>query len=291
MSIASPRASGCRPDEIRELAAHAGHPAARHARRRPAAAAARHAARRSCASPSAPFDSVDRRRGASGGARGQAHRLPGAARATRSVRSRRKRRGRPDGVGVHVGRRRTLACGRAVAERARSSCASAGLDAIAELPLDDQVDDPRRRIDALAAGGFTQVRLSIDKAPAAQRAESAAACRRAAGALRLHPGAQPAAADARRVPADDRLRRREDGGDRAAGGAEHPDDPGGLAALRPEARAGGADVRRRRHRWRVGVGRGARRPAARAARGDSPQHRGGRIRAGRARRPRSRVLA
>ena len=46
----------------------------------------------------------------------------------------------------------------------------AGLDAIAELPL-DKVDDTRTALRALTARGFTQVRLSIASAPAAERTE------------------------------------------------------------------------------------------------------------------------
>ena len=51
------------------------------------------------------------------------------------------------------------------------------------------------------------------------------------------------------------------------------DHPGGLAAVRTEARAGRADVRRRRPRPRLARRRRAARPAPRAARGGAPQHR------------------
>lgn len=44
----------------------------------------------------------------------------------------------------------------------------AGLDAIAEIPL-DRIDDPAAAVDALVSAGFEQVRLSIDKAAAAAR--------------------------------------------------------------------------------------------------------------------------
>ena len=54
---------------------------------------------------------------------------------------------------------------------------------------------------------------------------------------------------------------------------------------RSQARAGGADVWRRRPRQRVAARRGRRGTSARAARRDSPQHSGGRLRAGRARCP------
>jgi aminodeoxyfutalosine synthase len=46
----------------------------------------------------------------------------------------------------------------------------AGLDAIADLPL-DKIGDPRIALKALSSRGFTQVRLSIANAPAAERAE------------------------------------------------------------------------------------------------------------------------
>ena len=44
----------------------------------------------------------------------------------------------------------------------------AGLDAIAEVPL-DKVDDPRTALRALTTRGYTQVRLSIASVPAAER--------------------------------------------------------------------------------------------------------------------------
>jgi aminodeoxyfutalosine synthase len=46
----------------------------------------------------------------------------------------------------------------------------AGLDAIAELPL-DKLSDPRTALRALTTRGFTQVRLSIASVPAAERTE------------------------------------------------------------------------------------------------------------------------
>ena len=46
----------------------------------------------------------------------------------------------------------------------------AGLDAIGELPL-DKIGDPRTALKALAARGFTQVRLSVASSPAAERTE------------------------------------------------------------------------------------------------------------------------
>jgi aminodeoxyfutalosine synthase len=46
----------------------------------------------------------------------------------------------------------------------------AGLDAIAELPI-DKIGDPRTALKALSARGFTQVRLSIANSPAAERTD------------------------------------------------------------------------------------------------------------------------
>jgi aminodeoxyfutalosine synthase len=46
----------------------------------------------------------------------------------------------------------------------------AGLDAIAELPL-DKIGDPRTALKALTTRGFTQVRLSVANSPAAERTE------------------------------------------------------------------------------------------------------------------------
>ena len=45
---------------------------------------------------------------------------------------------------------------------------SAGLDAIAELPL-DRIADPAAAVDALSSAGFQRLRLTIDKAPADAR--------------------------------------------------------------------------------------------------------------------------
>lgn len=46
----------------------------------------------------------------------------------------------------------------------------AGLDAIAELPL-DKIGDPRTALRALTTRGFTQVRLAVANSPAAERTE------------------------------------------------------------------------------------------------------------------------
>jgi aminodeoxyfutalosine synthase len=45
---------------------------------------------------------------------------------------------------------------------------AAGLDALAEFPL-DRVTDPRAALESIESAGYTQVRLTIDKTPAAAR--------------------------------------------------------------------------------------------------------------------------
>jgi aminodeoxyfutalosine synthase len=45
---------------------------------------------------------------------------------------------------------------------------AAGLDALAELPL-DRVEDPRAPLEAIISAGYQQVRLTIEKTPAAAR--------------------------------------------------------------------------------------------------------------------------
>ena len=237
-------------DEIRELAGDARHPAARHAGRRAAPAAARHAGdlparRRRALRP------VVRRRGAAGGARGAAHRRAADAGRRRRPPCAARRRSPGDRTvsGFSWARRRPRRWRRRDRDRRACSkrCATAGLDAIAELPLDTHRRS-RAAIERAGDRGLSSAAADDRQAPPA--AERLALLLQRAPALqervRLHPGAQPAADGAQRVPADDRLRGREDGGDGAAGGAEHPDHPGGLVALRPEAGAGGADVRRRR---------------------------------------------
>ncbi len=70
----------------------------------------------------------------------------------------------------------------------------------------------------------------------------------------------------------------------APAGRQRGHHPGGLGALRAEARAGRAHVRRRRYRFGVGGRRRVTRAAAVAARGDSPEHPRRRLRTGRTRR-------
>jgi aminodeoxyfutalosine synthase len=47
---------------------------------------------------------------------------------------------------------------------------AAGLDALAEFPL-DRVSDPRAALESIVSAGYTQVRLTIDKAPADARSK------------------------------------------------------------------------------------------------------------------------
>jgi len=54
------------------------------------------------------------------------------------------------------------------ASRALARLRSAGLDAIAELPL-DHISDPVSAVDALSSAGYQRLRLTIDKAPADAR--------------------------------------------------------------------------------------------------------------------------
>src|SRR5262249_36778822 len=95
--------------------------------------------------------------------------------------------------------------------------------------------------------------------------------------------AAPAPDQSRR--ADHRVRRREARGARAPGRRQRSVDPGGLVALRPEARAGRTDRGRRRRRCGVGGGRHERGAPPRTARRDPAQHSRGRARARGAQRP------
>ena len=63
---------------------------------------------------------------------------------------------------------------------------AAGLDALAEFPL-DRVNDPRAALESIVSAGYTQVRLTIDKAPADARSKlfaKAAALKEAYPAIR-----------------------------------------------------------------------------------------------------------
>ena len=147
-----------------------------------------------------------------------------------------------------------------------------------------------------------QLRLTIDKAPAAERAGLFAAGRRAPAALRLHPGASTrcrrSSTPCRPTTGYDDVKMV---AHREAGRAEHPDDPGGLAPLRSEAGAGRADIRRRRSRRRDGrptmrptaaaVRRSRRCAATSRRRASRPSERDGRFARRRVMAPRSRIGA
>jgi aminodeoxyfutalosine synthase len=63
---------------------------------------------------------------------------------------------------------------------------AAGLDALAEFPL-DRVTDPRAALESIVSAGYTQVRLSIDKTPADARSKlfiTAAALKETYAAIR-----------------------------------------------------------------------------------------------------------
>ena len=226
ISIASRLASDLTPRRDPRARREPGHPAARHARRCAASAAARHARdflRVAVCAPS--ISRCGRRPPAAREVRitGAAETLDEALSAVAAPERRRDRRSRRSRGPTSSGCRPATAAVDVLAK-----LRDAGLDAIAELPLDDRRSGARCRA-RWRRGASTQC---ADRRRPRRRAACCCCAARAAGALRRASGAQPAAVDAARVPADDRLRRREDGGDRAAGGAEHAAHPGGLAALR-----------------------------------------------------------
>ena len=104
----------------------------------------------------------------------------------------------------------------------------------------------RRRPRRLAADRACAVGRRADRRRSRRRPRSPDA-RSAASARSRRCRATMSVADA-----DDRVRRREAGRAGAAARRQHRVDPGGLAALRPEARAGRADDGRRRRRRRGG---------------------------------------
>ena len=119
---------------------------------------------------SCAFDQSIGRRSPSRRSRVAADGIPGHAGRGHQRRGRReKRRGRSSRGGVYVGRRAErwrAADGQGVLKKLHD----AGLDAIAELPL-DKIEDPRTALRALTSRGFTHVRLSVASSPAAQRTE------------------------------------------------------------------------------------------------------------------------
>ena len=167
---------------------------------------------------------------------------------------------------------------------------AAGLELVAEAPI-DLLQSARRSIEEVNIAGLALARVTVHRLPGPDMVpllKSVAALQRDVAVVRafapLPRTVNPA------VP-DDRLRRCEAHRAGASGCRQRAVDPGGLVALRAQARAGRADGRRRRCGWRVGGRRHDRGPPPRAARGDSPQHPRGRSGSGRAQRPlRSRPL-
>jgi hypothetical protein len=160
---------------------------------------------------------------------------------------------------------------------------SAGLDSLNLLPLDGP-SDVTSIVDRLASAGFTAMRLAVEKAPAEMRTSlllQAAELQDRFGCIQT---LSPLPMTLATFPADDGLRRCEDGGHRASGSAQHSHDSGGLAPLRTEARAGGPDLRCGRCRRHLAVGRSSRRPTACAARRDPAEHRSRWVRGDRAHR-------
>ena len=128
----------------------------------------------------------------------------------------------------------------------------AGVTSIAEAPI-DVLDEAESALEAVREAGLGLARLTVHRhtdAAGARRAHPAG--RRASARPRLAAELRAAAAVVVRGVADHRLRGRPPDRPRAAAGRQHPVHPGGLVALRPEAGAGGADLRRRRSGRGVG---------------------------------------
>ena len=165
-------------------------------------------------------------------------------------------------------------------------CEKPGSRPITQAPI-DRLAAPERALEALADAGLQLARLTVNDTP---EREWTAVCREVAALqTRLGVDSRVCAAGAhdRCDAADDRLRRRKAHRDFAAAGRQRRDHSGRLGAVRPEAGAGGADVRRRRHR--LGCRRRRRVAGAPpfAGRRNPPEHSGRRLRAGRTGRPRS----
>ena len=132
---------------------------------------------------------------------------------------------------------------------------TAGLDGIAELPIDLLADPGPVR--AARNAGLLVLRLTVDSAPADLL--------QLFGATRRSATRSADSRLSRRCPDGCRSRRRRRARRRqvcSAGkdGAGHTVHSGGLALMRTEARAGGAHRRRRRYRRGRGVGAGHARP-------------------------------
>ena len=170
-----------------------------------------------------------------------------------------------------------------------SALKQAGLEWITQAPV-DRLKAPEQALEALTDAGLQLARLTIDETPARPGRTCAAtsrSIRRRLGSIRAFA---PLARKIDPDPTDYRLRRRETDCVVAAVGRKRRQHPGRLGAVRAQARAGRADVRRRRHRFGVGRGRRFERPPAVASRGNPPQHSRRRVRACRARAGNLRVI-
>ena len=122
---------------------------------------------------------------------------------------------------------------------------AAGLELVAEAPF-DRLQDPRRSIEEVNIAGLALARLTVISLPSPDRLpllKAVAELQRAVAVIRAFAPLPRRMNSA--VPTH-RLRRREARGARAGRRRQRAVDSGGLVALRPQARAGGAHGRRRR---------------------------------------------
>ena len=160
-----------------------------------------------------------------------------------------------------------------------SALKKAGLATITQAPI-DRLSAPEGALDALADAGLELARLTVDETPELANGRLCAArsqpCRHGwARFAHLRPLArkidatQPTTGyeDVKRIAVSRAARR------------QRRYDPGRLGAVRPEARAGGADVRCRRHRLRFGGRRSNAGAAPFTCRRNPQKHPGGWLRA------------
>ncbi len=127
---------------------------------------------------------------------------------------------------------------------------AAGLELVADAPL-DRLQDARRSIEEVNIAGLDLARATLEETPAGDLVEhlrSVAELQRRVAVIRAFA---PLPRHVNAYGADHRVRRREARGAGAADRGQRAVDSGGLAALRPEARAGRADDGRRRPGRRV----------------------------------------
>ena len=123
----------------------------------------------------------------------------------------------------------------------------AGLDAVTQAPI-DRLTDPERALESLADAGLPLARMTVNDTPDAQWIS---VCREVAASANAAPDdtrVRSTGANYRRCTANYGLRRCQAYCPRAAGRRQRRHDSGRLGPVRSEACAGGADVRRRRHR-------------------------------------------